>query len=114
MALSLLLVYIPIPRLPDGPKPVLFGSKLTWSIYSGIDIMAKSIGCLWALGITSVSTIISGLPSDMAINSSLFGSWSMLVYNRLIFENVTSVSLDLLRLLESFRSHNFTLVYCQC
>ena len=66
--------------------------------------MAKSIGCLWALGITSVSTIISGLLSDMAINSSsrLFGSWSMLVYNRLIFENVTSVSLDLLRLLSHF------------
>ena len=58
MALSLSLVYIPIPRLPDGLKSALFGSKLTWSIYSGMDILAKSIGCLWDLGITSVSTVM--------------------------------------------------------
>ena len=46
VALSLSLVYIPTPRLPDGSKSALFVSKLTWSIYLGIDIMAKSIGCL--------------------------------------------------------------------
>ena len=104
MALSLSLVYIHIPRLPDVPKSALFGSKLTWSIYSGIDILARSIGCLWALGITSVSTIMSGLLSDMAIKSSsrLFGSWSMLVYSRLIFDHVTSVALDFFFLLSHF------------
>ena len=66
MALSLSLVSIPIPHLPDVPKSALFGSKLTW-----IDILAKSIGCFWALGITvtSVSTIMSGLLSDMAMYS---------------------------------------------
>ena len=66
--------------------------------------MAKSIGCLWALGITSVSTIMFGLLSDMAIkrSSRLFGSWSMLVYSRLIFEHVTSVALDLFRPLSHF------------
>ena len=58
MALSLSLVYIPIPRLPDVPKSAIFSSKLTWSVYSGMDIVAKSIGCLWALGITSVSIIM--------------------------------------------------------
>ena len=47
--------------------------------------MARSIGCLWALGITSVSTIIL-----------------CLLYSRLIFENVTSVTLDLFRLLRYF------------
>ena len=32
-----------------------------------MDILAKSIGCLWPLGIISVSTIMSGLLSEMAI-----------------------------------------------
>ena len=45
MALSLSLVYIPIPHLPDASKSTLFGSKLTWSVYSGMDILAMSIGC---------------------------------------------------------------------
>ena len=110
-------MYIPIPRLPDVPKSALFGSQLTWSVYSGMDILAKSIpGRLWALGITSVSTIMSGLLLDMAIkrSSRLFGRWSMLVYSRLKFEHVTSVALDLFRLFESFRCHSFTLICCLC
>ena len=67
-------------------------------------MLIKSIGCLWALGITSVSTILYGLLSDMAIKraSRLFGNWSMLVYSRLIFEHVTSVALDLFRPLSHF------------
>ena len=81
-----------------------------------MDILAKSIGCLWALGTTSVSTIMSGLLSDMAIkrSSCLFESWSMLVYSRLIFEHVTSVALDLFRFFGSFRSRSFTLICCLC
>ena len=77
-----------------------------------MDILAKSIGCLLALGITSASTIMSGLLSDMAIkrSSCLFGSWSMLVYSRLIFEHVTSVALDLFSLLSRFAVAVFTLV----
>ena len=76
MALSLSLVYIPIPRLPDVPKFAIFISKLAWSVYSGMDILAKSIGCLWALGITPLSTNMSGLLSDVAIkrSSRLFAS----------------------------------------
>ena len=97
-------MYIPIPCLPDVPKSAIFSSKLTWSVYSWMVIVAKSIGCLWALGITSVSTIMSGLLSDMAIkrSSRLFGNWSMLVYSRLIFEHFTTVALDLFRPLSHF------------
>ena len=54
-ALSLSLVYIPILRVPDGPKSAPFGPKLIWSIYAGMYIMAKLIGCLWALRSTVYS-----------------------------------------------------------
>ena len=76
--------YSPFARYPQVGS---FGSKVAWSIYSGMDIMVKSIGC----------TIMSCLLSDMAIKNSsrLFDSWSMLMYSRLIFEYVTSVALDL-------------------
>ena len=74
-------MYIPIPRLPDVPKSAIFSSKLTWSVYSEMDIVAKTIGFLWPLGITSVSTIMSGLLSDMAINNSdtIDINWHMIV-----------------------------------
>ena len=97
-------MYISTPRLPDGPKSALLGSKLTWSIYPGMDILGKPVGCFWALVITADSTIMSGLLSDMAIKSlsRLFYRWSMLVYSRLIFEYVICVALYVICLLGHF------------
>ena len=63
-----------------------------------MDILVKSIVCLWALGHTYVSTIMPDLLSDMAIKSSsrLFGSWAIFVHSRFIFEIVISVALELI------------------
>ena len=75
MALSLSLVYIPIHRLPDVPKFAIFSSKLTWSVYPGMDILAKSIGCLWALGLPLLLLSNMAIKRSARLFVSLFVSW---------------------------------------